>query len=141
MIRVDSAFIANAAQLEPSGLVSVLGAWVHNVAGAQLPVRQQVWFVARLWLERDDAEAAHTFTVLVEHSDGSEQVARVEVAASPQPAEAFDQIDPDLPISAPIVMPLALEFRRAGLYYFRLRVDGEELWSSPLKVHSVLPQM
>ena len=141
MIRVDSAFVANAAHLEANGLVSVLGAWVDGIAGPQLPVRQQLWFVARLTLESLDAETAHTFTLLVEHSDGSEEVARIETGAPPIPRSALDQLDPDLPIAVPMVLLMPLEFRRVGLYYFRLRIDGDLAWSSPLKVRTALPQM
>jgi hypothetical protein len=142
VIRLDSAFVANAARIEvPGGLVSALGAWVTEVAGPEPPVRQQLTFVARLWMDRDDIEAAHTFTVLVEHSDGSEVVAQAQLAVPPPPSIEVGQFDPDLPIGVPIFMPMALEFRRPGLYYFRLRVDGDELWSSPLKVHTALPQM
>jgi hypothetical protein len=141
MIRLQSALVANAAHLDQGGLISVLGGWVDTVTGPQLPVRQQLWLVARLLLEPEDFDAAHTITILIEHSDGSEQVARVDASTPPGPPPVLGPFDPAMPIGAPIVLPIPLEFRRLGLYYFRLRIDGDEVWSSPLKVQTSLPQM
>ena len=140
MIRLQSALLANAAQLEPSGLVSLLGGWIDSVAGPEMPVRQQLWVVARLTLEPDDVKVAHTFRLVIEHSDATERVATFDTSIPPN-AGPVDQIDPDLPLAIPLVLPMAAEFRRPGLYYVRLIVDGDELWSNTLKVRTVLPQV
>ena len=54
MITLQAALLSNAASQEATGLISMLGAFVDQVAGPQLPIRQQLWVVARLLLEEED---------------------------------------------------------------------------------------
>jgi hypothetical protein len=139
VITLQAALLANAASLEASGLISVLGGFVDAVAAPQLPIRHQVWLVARLLAETDDMTSPHAIVVTVDHSDGTEQLARVEATTNAQPE--MSGIDPDLPIGMPVVMPLFLEFRRLGLYHIRLVLDGETVWEAPFKVRTLLPQL
>jgi hypothetical protein len=139
VITLQAALLANAASLEASGLISILGGFVDAVAAPQLPIRHQIWLVARLIAEPEDMNDPHAFVVTVDHSDGTEQLARVEATTNAQPQ--MDGIDPDLPIGMPVVMPLFLEFRRLGLYHVRLVLDGETVWEAPFKVRTLLPQL
>ncbi len=141
MIRVQAAFLANAAQADSTGLISALGGFLDTVGGAELPIRAQIWVVGRLGVDRDDALEAHALAVTVEHSDGSEQVARIDIVLPAVSADAIRQLDPEMPVGAPITLPLALEFRRVGIYTVRILVDGDEVWSQPVRVMTTLPQL
>lgn len=141
MVRVESAMLANAAQLDATGLVSVLGGFIDRIAGPQLPVRQMVTLVARITVDMDETAVPHSVSIIVEHIDGTEQVARIDSALPAGEPAVLANLDPDLPIAAPIVVPLPLEFRRLGLYAFRLVVDGEELWNHQARVVTTLPQL
>jgi hypothetical protein len=141
VIQVQAAFLANAAQGDTNGLISSLGGFIDTLAGPQLPVRQQVWLVGRLIVEVEDAGAAHNLAILVEHSDGTEQVARIDIPLPAVPEEAIAQLDHEMPMGAPIVVPLPLEFRRLGIYRVRIVLDGDEIWGQPLKVITTIPQV
>lgn len=117
----------------------MLGGFVDSVQAAQLPIRHQLWLVTRLAVEPADMETAHSFVVSVDHSDGTEQLARVEGGFQPQPTPTG--LDPEMPLGVPIVVPLFLEFRRVGVYQIRFRFDGDLLWEAPFKVRTLLPQM
>jgi len=123
---------------DSSGLVSVLGAFADRIQGPELPVRGQLWFVARLELEERDFDQTHVFVVAVQHSDRTEQVARLEASAfTGHPIEG--QFDPEMPLGSNLVVPLPLEFRRLGIYEVSLVADGEPIWSCPLRVDTSLP--
>jgi hypothetical protein len=125
---------------DSSGLVSALGAFADQIVGPQHPVRGQLWLVARFIVEDDDFDQAHVFIVTVDHNDGDEQVARFE-ATSTTPRPAPETIDRDMPLGANLVLPMPLEFRRDGLYHVSLRIDGDAVWTSRLKVRSLLGQL
>lgn len=118
----------------------MLGAFIDRVGGPQLPVRIQIWLVARLeWLDEDFGNH-HTVVIKIEREDDGEQVARIdgEAFTDRPPSGAFD---PEMPIGGNLVIPIPAEFRRDGLYSVSLSVDAEELWRAPLKVHVELPQV
>jgi hypothetical protein len=139
MARLQAGFLCNAASVEGTGLVSVLGAFIDTVLGPQLPIRQQLWVVARFETEPADLDQVHTVSIVVEHSDG-EQLARIEgttrLGAPPSGAA-----DPDLPMGFQIALPLLVEFRREGLYSVKLRLNGDEVLRRPMKVRALLPSM
>jgi hypothetical protein len=138
MPKLGTAFLANAASVDPTGLVSVLGAFVEVITPPQLPTRIQLWLVARMSYEEGDLdESMHTFTIRVDHQDG-EPVARIDGGAR---FVESPNTDPDLPSGFQIVLPLALELRRGGLYFAQLLIDGEEMWRGPFKVRPTLPGM
>jgi hypothetical protein len=134
-------FLANAAQADQTGLVSVLGAFIDTVQGPQLPVRQQLWVVGRLTLEPEDTTLPHPLAIIVEHSDGTEQVARIEIVLPSAPPGSLDQFDADLPLGFPLALLLPLEFRRVGIYEVRLVLDGDPIWTQALRVKTIIPQM
>ncbi|HXN60555.1 MAG TPA: hypothetical protein VN886_08890 [Acidimicrobiales bacterium] len=141
MIGVQAAFLANAAQGDPSGLVSSLGGFIDTLFGPQLPVRQQVWLVGRLTVDEEDAIAAHNVVVLVEHQDGTEQVARIDIPLPGATVDRVAQFDHEMPIGVPLAVLLPLEFRRLGVYLVRIVVDGDEIWSQRLKIKTTVPQL
>jgi hypothetical protein len=127
---VQNALLCNAAEADPRGLVSMLGAFVDQIGGTELPVRGQLWLVARLVLSAAD-DGGHAFVVEVVGQDG-EPVTRLDGSfQGPPPGLGAD---PDLPQGGNLVVPLALEFRRAGLYEVRLLLDGEPRAELPLRV-------
>jgi hypothetical protein len=137
MPSLQTAFLCNAASPDANGLVSVLGGFVDKVSALQLPVRSQIWLVARVVLDEADRKSQHVVVIQVDHTDGTEQVLRVEGTQPPQ----MGDFDPDLPVGALVILPMALEFRRVGLYNVSLIVDGDRLWECPLKVETQLPQL
>jgi hypothetical protein len=132
---VDAAYLANAAYVDPSGLLSVLGAHIEIVNAPQFPWRSQLWVIVRLLVEEPD-DGDVPIAVIVEHDD-TERLLRMDgtarVLAHPPTA------DPDLPVSVQIVLPLQLEFRRDGLYHVKVLFNGEEIVDKRLKVRSILP--
>ncbi len=132
---VQNALLCNAAEVDPRGLVSMLGAFVDQISGAELPVRGQLWLVARLVLGAAD-DGGHAFVVEVV-GEGGEPVTRLDGSFQGPPPSGNS--DPDLPQGGNLVMPLTLEFRRAGLYEVRLLLDGEPRAELPLRVRLTTP--
>ncbi len=132
---VHNAMLCNAAEVDPRGLVSMLGAFVDQISGGSLPIRGQLWLVARVVLSAAD-DGEHGFQVEVVGRDG-EQVTRVDgTFAGPPPGPGTD---PELPTGGNLVVPLALEFRRAGIYDVRLGLDGETRAELPVRVRLIHP--
>jgi hypothetical protein len=132
--------LCNAASVEQSGLVSMLGAFIDRLGGPQLPVRSQLWVVARFDWEDPDFDSQHTLTIKIERVDDGEQVARIDgsvVAELPAPGT----FDPDMPVGWNVVLPFPAEFRRTGLHRVSLAVDAEPKWETLLKVETQLPQV
>ena len=127
---MHNALLCNAAEVDPRGLVSMLGAFVDQIVGPSLPIRGQLWLVARVILHPAD-DGDHAFQVEVVGRDG-EQVTRVEGTFTGPPPGTSE--DPELPTGGNLVVPLALEFRRAGVYDVRLLLDGEPRSNLPLRV-------
>ena len=120
-------------------MVSVLGAFITKVSGPELPIRHQLWFLARLNWEDEDYDQPHVFVIRAEFAQDGEQLARVEGSTFlPRPPEG--SVDLDLPVGTNLILPLALEFRRQGLYNIILTVNGDELARMPLKVTPQLSQ-
>jgi hypothetical protein len=137
MPRLAAAFLCTFAE-ERGGVVSVLSAFVNQLTTPALPTRGQVTLVADVEIEDADFGQAHIFVVTVNYEDG-ESLARVEIPTPPweRPPDA----DLDLPLHTPLIIPLVLEFRRAGRYWVALTADGEELVRRPYKVSTVMPQI
>jgi len=133
--EVQNAILCNAAEADPRGLVSMLGAFVDQISGPQLPIRGQLWLVARVVLTAAD-DGEHGFVLEVHGRDG-EQVTRIDGSFQGQPP-AMSQ-DPEMPTGGNLVVPLALDFRRAGIYDVRLLLDGVRRWELPLKVRLAAP--
>ncbi len=132
------AMLANAASVEQSGLVSMLGAFIDRLTGPQLPVRGNLWLVARVDWEDQDFDTPHTILITVERRDDGEQIARVEGnAVTNRPPEG--SVDSDLPVGGNLIVPLFLEFRREGLHAVTLSVDSDRIWEGDLKVTAQLP--
>ena len=145
MARLQAAVLCNAASVEASGLVSILGAFVDtvNTTAETGPVRQQLWMVARLLFVDADIGVDHTVEVLVEPLELDEPVAQggeipplVQISGVVR-AERPPDADPRLLGGGPLVLPLALEFPGTGLYHVTLSLDGDLLWDAPLAVKRV----
>lgn len=140
MPDLRNAMLCNAASVEQSGLVSMLGAFIDHVGGPQFPIRVQLWIVARVEWREEDYGQHHTLVIKVDRVDDGEQVARIDGSAyTEKPAPGT--YDPEMPVGGTIVVPLPMEFRRGGLHRVSLALDAEELWSTPLKVDVQLPQV
>src|SRR5436190_23062535 len=121
MARLQTAVLCNAASVEQSGLVSVLGAFIDTITGQALPVQQQLWLAARLFVEEGDIGATLELVVIVEPLDVDEPsllqpgpLVRLDeriAEAAPLPS-----LDPRLSGGGSLVLPLAVLLPSAGLY-------------------------
>ena len=87
--------LCNAASIDQSGLVSVLGAFIDRLAGPQLPVTGQLWLVARFDWEESDFDSQHTVTVRIERMDDGEQIARIDGSSVAEAVARGRAIDDD----------------------------------------------
>jgi hypothetical protein len=130
MAYVDYALICNAARVDSDGLVSILGAGVDRLISSQLPSNVVLTFVARIVWGEEDLGARHEVQIRVRHED-DEELARFD--AAPQPAREPGMAD-DLPVATVLALPVPLQIRRVGKYYFQLRIAGEVRAEPPLVV-------
>lgn len=142
--RLQTAVLCNAASVEASGLVSILGAFVDtvNTTAEAGPIRQQLWMVARLVFDDADLGVDRTIEVLVEALELDEPTVQEQLPALVQisgvvRAERPPDADPRLLGGGPLVLPLALEFPDTGLYHVTLSLEGDLLWDAPLAVKRV----
>lgn len=142
MARLQTAVLCNAASVEQSGLVSMLGAFIDtvNTSAPAGPIRQQLWIVARLLFDEADLGVDRTIEILVESLDlddappEHEALAPLVHISGVVRAERPPDADPRLAGGGPLVLPLALEFQATGLYHVTLSLDGDLLWDAPLAV-------
>jgi hypothetical protein len=137
MAKLATAFLCNFAE-ERGGVVYVLSAFINQMRAQSLPSRSQVTLVANFELEESDFGQPHLFVVTATLNDG-EQLARIEGPTPPWPRPP--EADPDLPITSSAIFPMSLEFRRQGLYWFDLSLDGEPLVHKPFKVYALMPSL
>lgn len=132
MPRLQTAVLCNAATVEASGLVSMLGAFVDSISGPALPVRHQLWVVARLHLFPEDISVDQVIEIEVVAQEGGATLASLNgvVRAEPTPG-----LDPEMIAGAPIVVPLAVEFPAPGMYHVTFKLNGDLLWDAPLRVN------
>jgi hypothetical protein len=139
MAKLEAAVLANSA-LDHGGVVSMLGAFVSRVGGPEFPVRSQLFFVGRVQWEDADYGTHVVMLLRVEHSLDGEQLARFEATMFVDPEfRTAPGVDPQMPIGSNLVLPLFMEFRRAGMYLVTLTVNGEPLAELPLKVEVAIP--
>src|SRR5262245_40369140 len=128
--QVQAGMLCNAASLEATGLVSMLGAFVDTVMGPVLPVRQQLTVVVRvLWGSSELNQVTH-FDLSVTSPLGV-VVARIEGAGLTEGDPST--FDPAMPAGSLIVLPLPVEFGEVGIHRVRLAIEGSVLWEAPLK--------
>jgi hypothetical protein len=135
--RLQTAVLANAASIEASGLVSVLGAFVDTIYAQQEPHQQLLWFVARLLFDEGDVGHDQTFRVVVEPNEGIAGVPDTPlavVAGSVNPTLPPQGIDPRFAGGGPLVFPRPIQFPRRGLYHVTFTLNEDLLWDSPLLV-------
>jgi hypothetical protein len=132
MAKVTTAMLCDHAHVY-EGKVSVLGGFVSTLNGPSFPIAHTLWFVARLDLANDDFGRPHVVVLRCEHEDG-EQLARFETTFNSEgPPPNVVGGDPELPSGLNIILPLPLEFRRSGMYYVTMSLDGDEVVRLPLK--------
>jgi hypothetical protein len=136
--EIHSGLLCNAAATDSTGLVSMLGAFVDAVQGPELPIRVQLWVVARLRWAQEDLGHAHTVQLRCEREDDGERLAVIDGTTMATPPPGADLARP---MGTMIVLPLALEFRRTGSYRVVIVVDGDALWEAPIYVATTLPQV
>ena len=145
MARLQTAVLCSAASVEQSGLVSMLGAFIDTITGrGEMPVRYQLWFVARLLFDEADVGVGQEIEIVVDplEPEGEELPQTVRPLARVQGevrAEPTSGLDPRQTGGGLIVVPLALEFDRLGLYHVTFSLNGDLLWDAPLVVKLATP--
>ena len=130
MAYADYALICNAARVDSDGLVSILGAGIDRLAGPGLPLNVVLTFVARIVWGEEELGSRHEVQIRVRYED-DEELARFDAFAEPQ---RDPQMVEGLPVATVLALPVPLQFRRFGKYYFQLRVNDEVKTEPPLVV-------
>lgn len=136
MPSVDLALLCHSATIS-NGLISILDGGLDLVETSVLPFRWMSTFLFRISWDDNELGEAHVIRVVFEHTDG-EQLANLDAGAIP---ERTSSNAPDLLVTTPAILPLPLEFRRAGRYWIRVLVDGDELKRLPFTVALTHPQL
>jgi len=130
--------LCNAASLEQTGLVSMLGAFVDTVTGPVLPVRHVLTVVIRLLWEPAELNRPTRFDLSVTSPSGV-VAARIEGAGLTEGDP--NDFDPAMPAGSLIVLPLPVEFGEVGIHLVRLAIEGTVLWETPLRIQVELPPL
>jgi hypothetical protein len=132
MPRLQTAVLANAASIDTNGLVSILGAFVDTVTADQIPHKQMLWFVARVFIDTGEVGVEQQVEVTVMAVDNDDALVRVTASFIPQiPPQG---VDPRIAGGGPLVFPLAIEFPTFGMYHVSFEANGELLWDGPILV-------
>lgn len=135
MARAQAGMLCNAASIEATGLVSVLGAFVDTVTAPVLPVRHQTWVVVRILWDDHDLGVPHNMSVSVLDPQGT-VIASI---GGPALVEAGEDTDMEMPPASMFAVPMLIEFPQVGIHNVVLQIDGTEIWSAPLRVRVELP--
>jgi hypothetical protein len=132
--RLQTAVLCNAASVEQSGLVSMLGAFIDTLTGTSLPIRQNVWLVSRLLFDPADVGIDQAIDIVVENDASTGPPRPLIRISGTVRAEPTADIDPRILGGGPIVFPLPLEFPQPGLYHVMFSLNGDLLWDAPILV-------
>lgn len=139
MPRIQAALLCDAAKVDQSGQVSMLGAFVDTITTAAAPpIRHLVYFACRLYFDDSDLDVEMSLDLRVEAvtMDPGE-------AVPPGPlvsisgvfmASSNDTMDDRIAGGAPMVIPLMVEYPGTGLFHVTLVINGELIWTAPIVV-------
>jgi hypothetical protein len=127
-------FLARFTDLTADGLFTVVGGGVNRINAGEFPWSWGLLFLlARIRLSTEEAQAVHRYAIERETPDGF-----LESIASETPLERMPptaEIGPDGNVGLNLSLCLVnLVFPKAGVYKYRLRIDGEELGVAELLV-------
>lgn len=130
MPTLDFAFLADAAEAEPSRKFYVLGGGIDQIAGPKFPlVHPHMALVVRLLVARDELGQAHVLTVRLADPNGKE-LARIEGQIDTHVADIQGLA---LPVNMVINMGNT-RFEQPGEYVIDIIINGEFLRTLPLRV-------
>jgi len=115
----DYALLAEFARLEPTGLVTAVGAGYSQLAG-ELPARANLYVVARLLLDADDDEVHVRGEVGLR---GEAATVTIEAVVT-KPQQGAVTVDGRTPIAMVMVLPAT--FPTAGVCEVVLTVEGTD---------------
>lgn len=136
MARVEPGMLCNAASIEQSGLVSMLGAMVDTVSGPVLPVRHTIWIVIRIVWDDGEYGAPHDLRVSLISPSGA-TLASIQGLGLAPPAEAAEY----LPAASVFAAPILFETHDVGMHRVECAVDDKIVWQTALRVRVELPPL
>jgi hypothetical protein len=125
-MRLEDIFLARFAEIGPDGLFTVVGGGVNRINTNGFPwAWGMLYLLARVRLTTEEALAQHAQIVERETPDGQiQRIAESPMLRIPPTAD----IGPDGGVGLTItVCLLNLVFPEAGVYRYRLKIDGQEL--------------
>jgi hypothetical protein len=133
-MRLEDIFLARFADLTPDGLFTIVGGGVNRINAGGLPWSWGILFMlARLRFSPEEAAARHTAAVERQTPDG--QIEPLGDESSLPPLSSDVEIGPDGMVGLNFTYCLvSLQFPRAGVYKYRLKIDGHEVGAVELLV-------
>jgi len=133
-MRLEDIFLARFADLTPDGLFTVVGGGVNRINAGGFPWSWGILFMlARLRLSPEEAMVAHTAAVERQTPDG--QIEPIGGESSLPPLAPEVETGPDGMVGLNFSYCLvSLLFPQAGVYKYRLKIDGRDVGAGDLLV-------
>lgn len=131
-MRLDFAFLADAADSPPGGKLYILGAGFDTIHSRNFPcIHSQISLVMRIILNPVEVEKPHKAAVQLIDADGKDIISKIEVnIVAPHPGST-----PVREVGLGIVNNLKdIKFERPGQYSFEILLDGVNVKSLSLSL-------
>jgi hypothetical protein len=133
-MQLEDMFFARFADLTPDGLFTVVGGGLNRINADGFPSSLDLLFlVSRLRLTTEEGQAKHAFAVERETPGGN--IEPIGTEDSIDPISPTADLGPDGRLGLTFAFSLVnLLFPEAGIYKYRLKIDGRELGGAELLV-------
>jgi hypothetical protein len=139
-MQLEDIFLARFADLTPDGLFTAVGGGMNRINAGWFPWTWGVLFlVARVRLTVEEAQAQHTAAVERETPYGPIEPIGPESPMMPLPSTAESGPDGKFGLSCNFCL-MNLFFPQAGIYKYRLKIDGQEMGLAELLVAGPRPK-
>jgi hypothetical protein len=125
--KLTYALICDAALAHPDGKVSMLGAGIDRLHGADLPIRALLTLVFRIEWDERELDEPHIFRATLESVDNGEVIGRME-----GPVDAPRGPEPNIPSGGLGTVLMPVELPREGLHRIRFKIDNVGIGEIPL---------
>lgn len=134
-MQLDFAFLSQMADFLSDDKLVAWGIGIDGLEASKMPFQASpMALVARILLLPDEPDHGHTYTVTVINPEGEEKA-----LCENEPLDTQHH-SPGQPSASNLIVSLTIFYMSAGLYRFRLIVDGDIAKEIPLRVSHV-PQL
>lgn len=133
-MELDYAFLAERADRLHDNRLVVFGGDSDTIEAERLPALIQLNLVARFLLAPDEPLEGHGFAIEITNARGERKK-----AAEGQLNTARDELEPDHPSGASLIVNTVLKIGNAGTILIHLIVDGREVKTLRLRVRATNP--